>query len=375
MDASTDEIAGFTLKRHHLLARDNNSNLLIAISHICGLNTQSARAAYISLWSRIKNFTRKQYEDALYRNRRLIRTWLMRGTVHTVPAGEYPTYRKALESSLLARRERGERELEKMGLELAPKARFELEEKIAELLAHDSLTVNELLEKAEPILEPVPEKGRRWRVIHAVRSLSNRGIVCHAEHTGPWYHFTENRFTTVQRWVSGKWSNTLDAGEARARLALKYFSGYGPATLADFIYWSGLKSGDARRAFEAIKHKLIGLKVEGTPNWLLAQDGHILEGIKKSTDYPVRFLPEFDSLIMGHKDKTRILADEHRAKVFLKLADVAPVFIVNGRVAGTWKHKMTDKYFELEPFEPLSRKEKKEVDKEFARLREFLEGD
>jgi hypothetical protein len=167
----------------------------------------------------------------------------------------------------------------------------------------------------------------------------------------------------------------IDEVEARARLALKYFAGYGPATIADFTYWSGLKSVDAKRAFEMIKPKLVEVKVDEASNWLLAQDSDILADTKEETDYPVRYLPEFDSLLMGHKDKTRILAGEHRQKVFLRLADVAPVFLSVGRVAGTWKHKMTDSSFELEPFEKLAKKDRKEIEEEFTRLREFLERD
>ncbi|MBN2378718.1 AlkZ family DNA glycosylase [candidate division WOR-3 bacterium] len=366
---------GFSLKRHSLMERNKNCNLVTVISHICGINAQSARAAYISLWSRVRNFKRTQYDDALYKDRRLVRTWLMRGTVHTVPASEYPTYQKALESYQVARREKNEYDLEKMGFGLDPGSRTKLEERIVELLRNDNLTVNELLEKSGSILEGLSEKGRRWRVVHAVRLLSNKGIICHAEHTGPWYHFKENRFTTLERWLGGMKLGEIDEVEARARLAIKYFAGYGPATIADFAYWSGLKSADAKRAFEMIKPKLVEVKVDGASNWLLAQDSDILVDTKEDSDYPVRFLPEFDSLIMGHKDKSRILADERRQKVFLRLADVAPVFFFEGKVAGTWKHKISDKTYELEPFEKLGKKEQTSVDEEFSRLREFMEGE
>ncbi|MBD3284820.1 hypothetical protein GF359_00580 [candidate division WOR-3 bacterium] len=375
MDFTLRKASGFSLMRHSLVERNKNSNLLTVISFICGLNTQSARAAYVSLWSRIRNFKRSQYDKALFTDKRLIRTWLMRGTVHTVPRGEYPVYQKALESYQVARRERGERNLEKMGFGLEPKKRTKLEDRIAELLTHDSLTINELLDETKPILEGLPYKGKRWRIVHAVRLLSNRGIVCHAEHKGSWYHFKENRFTSLQHWLKGHRSSKVDGNEARAKLALKYFTGYGPATLADFIYWSGLKSPDAKRAFEIIKSKLVEVTISGRVNWLLAQDADILEGIPESADYPVRFLPEFDSLVMGHKDKTRILSDECRKKVLLRLADVAPVFLVRGRIAGTWKHKMSDKSFELEPFEKLGKKEQTSVDEEFAGLRGFMERD
>lgn len=380
VEVTLQQVIRFTLESHFLTERTENGVLRV-ISRISGLNSQTARAPYISLWARIKDFKKGQLNKALYEvvGARhavplLIKTWLMRGTVHTIPSDEYPIFQKALGPGLAG--DWGAT-LERRGLGLSVKARAKLGQKIVDLLAEASLTKKELLPQVKHLLQGFSDRERKIILSRTLRGLSYEGLVCHTEPTGPWYHFKENTFTSVQNWLKGKKINDIDEQDAKRKLALKYISGYGPVTVADFAYWTGLKVANAKRIFEDIKHELVQVKIRDTKGtyWITVGEAEALASTLESTGYPIRFLPEFDPLIMGHKNKSRILDETYRKYIFLRLADVAPVFLLNGRVAGTWNYKFTDRSFNLTPFTKLGKKEKESIDQEFVRLREFLESE
>jgi len=94
-----------------------------------------------------------------------------------------------------------------------------------------------------------------------------------------------------------------------------------------------------------------------------------------NTPAPVRFIPDFDNLILSHADRTRIVADEHRPALITKNLHVPATFLVNGRVAGTWKIERTKKSaaLNIHPFAPLPAKAKAELKREGDRLLHFFE--
>ena len=91
----------------------------------------------------------------------------------------------------------------------------------------------------------------------------------------------------------------------------------------------------------------------------------------------MRFIPEFDNLVLSHADRTRVLADEHRPRVVLKNLQVRATFLVDGFVAGTWKieRKKNAAALVVEPFRPLSRKIVAELEAEGDRVLAFTDDD
>lgn len=373
MEYNIKHINRFYLKSHFLLNNEEQNNVVKVVSECCGLNAQTARAPYISLWSRIKGFEKELLTKALYKDRQLVKTWLMRGTVHIVPVKDFSFYQKALRRNLV---EGWHHTLQKHGLGLSLQKKTRLHKRIIDVLEEASLTKRELLPMVNYLLTGYSGKEQKIILSCTLRELSYQGFLCHSEPAGSWYHFRENRFTKVEHWLQGIDLNKIDETEAKRELILKYLHSYGPASMQDFAYWSGFKVTDSKRIFEDIKQKLIEVQIMDLKGsfWILKKDLAVLDGISIKKRPPVRFLPEFDSLIMGHKNKSRILNDNYRKNVFLPLADVAPTILFNGRVIGTWNFKITNKSFTVSPFEPLKSNEQKEIELESARLKQFLES-
>ena len=91
---------------------------------------------------------------------------------------------------------------------------------------------------------------------------------------------------------------------------------------------------------------------------------------------PARFVPEYDNLLLSHADRRRVIADEHRKKVFLSAARVRATFLLDGFVAGTWKVEKTKGAATLvvEPFGPLADGERDALAGEGERLLRFAAG-
>lgn len=374
LEFNLEEVKRFYLKSHFLLNKAPQNNLLKVVGEICGLNAQTARAPYLSLWSRIKGFEKDQLTKAFYKDKLLVKTWLMRGTVHIIPVQDFAFYQKALQRRLV---EDWQRILKRHGLGLSAQKRTKLHQSILDILEEASLTKRELLPEVRYLMKGYSEKEQKIILSRTLRELSYQGLICHGKPTGSWYHFKENRFTGIDNWLNRKDFEKMDEMQAKRKLLMKYIHSYGPASIKEFAYWTCLKVTTAREIFEGIKDKMEEVKIRDMKGsfLILKKDLDILGEINIKQKLPVRFLPEFDSLLMGHEDKSRILNEEYRKRVFLPLADVGPTILLNGRVVGTWNYKTSSRSFTLSSFEPIEPEDQKEINQESARLKQFLSSD
>ena len=139
----------------------------------------------------------------------------------------------------------------------------------------------------------------------------------------------------------------LGGETAMAFLVRRYLAAFGPATRADAAQWTGLAVVTLEPAFELLQLRRFrdeeGRELYDLPRAPLPP---------ASTPAPPRFLPMWDSTLLAHSDRTRILPEAYRKIVIRKSGDVRRTFLVDGFVAGLWD--FDDGRVRLEPFEPLS---------------------
>ena len=126
-------------------------------------------------------------------------------------------------------------------------------------------------------------------------------------------------------------SPILKREEALARLALKYFSSHGPATLKDFSWWSGLPAADARKSLESVKSGLGNEKFGDETYWF---NGSLTVPAKNT--FPVLLLPGYDEIIISYKDRSAVIPDGKYGKAISSNGIFRPVILDNGIAAGTW---------------------------------------
>ncbi|HEX8702519.1 MAG TPA: winged helix DNA-binding domain-containing protein [Myxococcaceae bacterium] len=343
-----------TLARQMLLAREKTP-VLRAIERLVGLQAQLARPPYIGLWSRVEGFQREALTQ-LVLSRKAVRATAMRGTLHLMSAKDFVALRPALQPMLTKAMHAnvGERiqglELEQM---LAT-ARTYLEQ--------EPRTFNAL----RPLLVKAHPKGDERAMGFAVRT--QLPLVQVPTDTKWGYPGTAD-FTVAETWLG----EPMGTDATPHALVLRFLAAFGPASVGDAQTWSGL--GGLREVFEALRPGLSTFRDER---------GRELFDLPKAprpdedTAAPVRFLPDYDNLLLAHEDRTRVIADEHRrALTPSKNLRVLPSFLVDGFVAGTWEveRKKGVAALVLQPFSALSKQVREALAEEGDTLVRFVESD
>ena len=362
----------FYLARHHLLQKAKSDALLKVISDICGLHAQVASSPYISLWNRVENFQKHHLTEALHVKKTLVKVWCMRGTLHIIPAEDLPIYHQALSKSIL---EDYHNFLKRVGSFISEDRKRILQKEILDILEEQPLTKRELMSKLK--IQLASARDAKITLSRTLREMAYMGLVVHAESLGNWYHFKEYKFAKLDRWLPTIDLNSIDELAAKRQLLLKYLSHYGPASVQDFAYWTGYKVADAQHIFEDVTDKLAEVSVEGKKGkfWLLKEDLEVFNKLDMKEKLPLHLLPNFDPLIMGHKDKSHIMKSEYRKKVFLALGDVAATLLIDGYVRGTWHYKKGKNKLvvTISPFEKLETANVEKIHSKIEGLSNFME--
>jgi hypothetical protein len=193
------------------------------------------------------------------------------------------------------------------------------------------------------------------------------GTICY----GP-YRGSEPTFVRADIWLPN-WQ-ALPREQAEGVLLHKYLHTYGPATVTDFSFWSGLSLTEARAIWAREQDNLAPIDVEGRSATILRKD--IKELTQAEFGRPlIRLLPYFDSFLLGHKDRQHLLALKHQPKVYRAQGWIAPVVLVNGRVAAVWQSTPAGNRFNITvtKLEPLSPIVIAGIHEEAQHLRRFLE--
>lgn len=277
-----------------------------------------------SLWAvglRLRSATVADVKQAISEGR-ILRTWPMRGTIHFIPPEDARWMLKLSASRMLAK---DGRRLEQLGLDT------EIMERCKEIF-YEALNGGKRLSRPDmmSLLEDAGISTRNQRGYHILWYLSQSALIC----LGPMQD-RQQTFVLLDEWASD--SRELSREESLAELIRRYFAGHGPATVHDFARWAGLTVTETRSAIEAAGSGLTSEEIEGKEYWTTADAPDQATHDESS----VHLLPGFDEYLIGYKDRSAMLADEHAHKIIPgKNGVFLPTIVVNGQVVGTWKRKL-----------------------------------
>lgn len=323
------------LSRQGLLER-RSLTIPAALDGMGGLQAQYAPSMYIGLWSRLEDFERASLTRAL-EGRSVIQATLMRVTIHLVSRADFwplAVATRAARRVWWRRATKGPREPEmeaaaetlRAALKDGPMKRKAIDELLGKPVAHGiGLWVD---------MVRVPPAGT-WERRRA-----------------DLYGLAEDRVGPPE----------VSDNDALDHLVTRYLTGFGPASKAEIANWCGLVARDVEPALGRL-----------TLRRFVAEDGTELLDLPDlplpdaDTPAPVRFLGTWDAALLAHARRALVLPEEHRARIFnTKMPQSVGTFLVDGAVAGAWRPDGT-----IEPFEELTRTQRKAVDAEAARLADF----
>lgn len=322
-----------------------------AVGRLCGMQAQEPKPPYLGLWTRLDGFRASDLHGALH-DRSLVRATMMRATLHLTTGDDYAAFRTALQPMLdSALRVLGDRAKNLDVSEVVPVARA--------LFAGAPRTFNEARALLQQEFPDVNDRALGYTV-----RLCLPLVMVPTEDR--WGFPRNSRFTLADDWLGAD----LATEPATDELLLRYLAAYGPASAADAQTWSGLAA--TGEAWERLRP---GLRVFTDDKGRELFDLPDAPRPDEDVPAPARFLPEFDSLVLAHADRRRVIADAHRPSLTTKNLRVRAVFLWDGFAHGVWETEYKRKVatLRLRPFEPLPRAAIDELTAEGESLLRFLE--
>jgi hypothetical protein len=306
---SAAQVNRATLARQLLLER-TSLGVEGAVEALAGIQAQEPASPYLALWTRLAPFDAPDL-DAAFRERRVVKAMLMRSTLHAVSLEDYRHLLPALLPMFRTLRRR-------LGNDPPTVAR------VAELadasVAFASVPRSNVeLRDHATALDPEIARDVAWWLIRRYAAFVN------VPSDVTWSFGRRPMYVDPSVWLDG----TTFAGESEAvaHLARRYLAAFGPATPADAAAWSGLSIARLRPGFAALDAagELARFVDERGRELLDLVDTPRPDG---DAPAPPRLLPMWDSLLLAHADRTRVISDEHRRVVVARNGDTLPTFLV-----------------------------------------------
>ncbi len=348
---SARELNRATLARQMLLERARDLAVPAAVERVGGLQAQEPKHPFAGLWTRVEGFSAAALLDAIA-ERAVVRATLMRSTLHVFSAADYAALRLALQPPMsVALRVLGARA---EGLD--PDA---VGSATRELLAGHPMTFDAV---RAGLQERFPDVNDR-ALGYAARTLVPLVMVPDRETRSGYPRVCE--FALAEEFLDGPL-----APAAPAALVTRYLGAFGPASAADAQAWSGI--GGMKGVLDGMRDRL-EVFADERGRELFDLPGAPRPGADAAA--PVRYLPEFDNLVLAYDDRTRVIAGEHRPRVTTKNLRVKATFLVDGVVAGTWAIAVKRRVatLALEPFGRLPKRVVKALTEEGEALARFAE--
>lgn len=315
MKISARELNRATLGRQLLLRREPLEPAE-AVRRILAVQAQQPASPYLALWNRLAHFAPAEL-DAAFADRALLKATLLRITLHAVHHEDYLMVREAMRPTLHASR---------LGYRFAaagltPADAAELEPGLLKFTEEPRSNGDMTAWLAERVGEE--KKDGAWWGLRSCTPL------VHSVTGGPW------SFGTSPAYIAGP-EGRFPGGpdEALRALVLRYLAAFGPASVADAAQFATVQRGRVRTAVRELADSLEELK---------GPDGTVLYDIPgaprppEDTPAPPRLMAMWDSVLLAHADRGRMIPPDYRRHVTRVNGDVLPTLLVDGQVAGVWR--------------------------------------
>ena len=309
------------LRMRNQLLTQNASSAAGVVGWMAAIQAQDYYGALLSVG--VRSGLDQSRVIAALESRKIIRTWPHRGTLHFVLA-EDAAWMTALSAPRIIRN--AARRREQLGL--SDKDLVAAQDIIVRELQSGELTRPELLEK----LELAGQATKAGRGYHILAHSAQRGLTYIGPMRGKQQTFGLLSNLPVKQ-------RRLEDDEARAELLRRYMMSHGPATLKDFMWWSGMTNGEAKPALEEIKASLASFAYAGQEYWLSKDSFDRVSTLPPPPK--IMLLAGFDEYILGYNVREPQLSQADFMKIVPGGNGVFhPTLLVDGRVAGIWRRTL-----------------------------------
>ena len=337
------------LLARQLLLERRAASAASTIERLVGMQAQAPNLPYVGLWARLQAFRHDEL-SRLMETRKAVRISLMRNTIHLVTARDA----FALKPLFHDFGERGYMRGSPWGRNMTHADVIAIRRAGAEIMGEKPHTVAALTRRLAEMFPGRDASAMAYGVRYMVPLVftTPRGI---------WGAGGPVALTTFEAWLDGAPGPAIEP----EKFVTRYLAAFGPASAADFRAWSGLA---IRPVFENLRPRLKVFRTErGTELFDLPRaprpDGDVTA--------PVRFLPDFDNILLAHADRTRIMPEGKHLGMFSSNGVMQGSVLVDGFVRAMWVPRKNT--LEVSPFaRPFTKPERAAIGDEARSLLDFL---
>ena len=357
---SLEAVNSLVLRKHHLTDDSPGDGVLQVAGDIGGLHATSTTTPYLSLYSRLKGFTRESLDVEL-NEKRLAKVRCIRGTMYMIPVGLYPETFSALRRTL---------ELKpyqcKQYLGMSPLEYEELSKSILKIVKSGGMTAPEAKKALASSVNISRVMGIMCGQGLLARGMPRSGW---ASNVYTYYPFAE--------YFHGMALDEIPEQEAIRSLVKRYLAAFGPATDSDMAWWTGLPKKSVREALSGLREQIMETEIGGLEGnfFMLQADRQALRAVKPLNQLTVSLLPVLDPYIMGYKGRDRFLDPAYYSSVYDVSGNGTSTILVNGKIAGIWDFvREPEPSMLLCPFEELPKNTLSEIYAKAGSTGRFLAG-
>ncbi len=304
-----------TLARQMLLER-SGVTALDAIRFLVGLQAQEPPDPYIGLSARLAGFDTKELETLIL-DRQVVRLVVQRGTVHAVTADDCLLLRPLAQPILT----------QQLHSHSDYRGRFEGVE-LDDVMAYAHDVLSEQPRTTRQLREAIGERFPQHHAAALAFACRNLLPFIQVPPRGLWATPGQVVGTTAEAWIG----RPVEANPSVDDVMMRYVAAFGPATVQDAATWS--RYTGLREVFDRLRPRLRTFLDDDGREYFDVPDGPLPD---EDTPAPVRFLPQFDNLLLSHADRSRFTAGGDYSEIWMNTTGFLGNVLVDGMLVGMWR--------------------------------------
>ena len=363
IETTWERIAALRMRRQHLADRAAHGQWLDVVRSLVGVQAQVMGSAELAIHARVEGLTRDEVRDALWRERTLVKTWAMRGTLHLVASDELAELVGALGTRINWLRPVWLRYFEVTAEEM-----LALQDGIGEVLTDRPMTRAAL---GQALATKLGDPAFADRVTSSwgtfLKPAASRGYLCFGPDDGRNVTFVDPR-----AWLGRAMPEPSE--DAIGAVIDRHLGAFPGSSRGELARWWGVQGGaPLRRPIASLGDRVVEVSAAGTKVLVRRDDLADLANVDPSTD--VRLLPGFDPYTLSlQKEAEPLLPLARRPLVSRTAGWISQVVLVGGAVVATWTHEVKKDRLAIDvaPWRRLTKAERAAIDGEAARIGDFL---
>jgi len=355
-------IRHYHFARHGVLHGHKALSVREAAERSVGIHAARLKSPYTALHARCDSFANQHLHEALFVNRSVIKLRCMRRTLHIVPLHLAPVVHVATRNQRLTPCRTA---IERLGLTKRQLVRTRVE--ILEQAAHEPITKKVTEKLKRDLFGSRSDQAWATEVLRwTIKSLWEEGSLSYYNQTSEWGR-EDRAFTLTARAYPGLKLDEIGQIEAERELLWHHIRQYGPVSVNDMTWWSGLSVGRIVRAVHSMGDLVRKVAVDGLPEdlYMATPDLEQLSSYRLPDSDWVALLAYEDSALKGYNQtRSRYVDGKHYDRLFNSIGEVRASIVLNGLAVGVWSYSRDRTAVEWTLFESIPKRLKQLIERE-----------